>query len=254
MTSYVRFCFFGLTIASILFLASTGQACIPVGGPKPPCSVYWQADAVFVGVVSDITKAQREPKEPLDKLLLRFSVDQPYRGVDSSNVEVAATTGTECDTKFQKGEKWLVYARRNPATERLEVWARTSLYSRANEDLSYIRSLSEGAHEASIIGGVFVYPYTPWQGIRIEIEGNGIKYKVISDRDGQFKVSGVEPGRYLIRGRFPARTGVTGDRAPSRIKENSRYTLVEYQEEIEAGRCGYLEFLVMKAERQSDQR
>ena len=74
--------------------------------------------------------------------------------------------------------------------------------------------------------------------MRIEIEGNGVKYQGITDEEGRFKVPIVKPGTYLIRGIFPARTGITGYRQPSRIEEGKKYTLVEYREEIKTGRCG----------------
>lgn len=239
-------------IVLVLSLPNTVKGCIPVGGVEPPCSAYWKADAVFVGVVSDITKVPHEPKEVFDKLLLHFSVEQPYRGVESTEVEVTTITGTECDTKFQKGERWLVYARRNSATDRLEIWARTNQYTRASEDLSYIRGLSAGLYESSITVKVFDYPYTPLRGVRIEIEGNGEKYKGDTDKDGGFRVPTVDPARYLIRGLFPARTGITGDRRPYKIEESEKYTLVEYQEVIKDGRCLYIEILVISPRRSSD--
>lgn len=254
MAKYPRLFLFGSLIALVLSFPNPAKACVPVGGVEPPCSAYWKADAIFVGVVSDITNAPREPGETFDKLLIHYSVEQPYRGVEGTEVKVATITGTECDTKFQEGEKWLVYARRNSATGRLEISARTGLYSRANEDLSYIRSLSGGHPESSITVRAFDYPYTPLQGIRIEIEGEGVKYQEVTDKEGQFKVPAVKAGRYLIRGIFPARTGITGHREPSKIKESKEYTLVEYLEEIEGGRCGYIELLVFMPRRYSKQR
>ena len=241
-------------IPLVLFLPNPANACIPIGGVEPPCSAYWKADTVFVGVVSDITKAPHEPNDTFDMLLLHFSVEQPYRRVETTEVQVATITGTECDTKFQPGEKWLVYARQNSSEGRLEISARTKLYTRANEDLSYLRALSEGIPESSITVRAFNYPYTPLQGIRIEIEGNGVKFQEVTDKEGQFRVPTVKPGTYLIRGIFPARTGITGYREPMRIKESKEYTLVEYREEIKEGRCGYIELLVFAPEKNSNRR
>jgi hypothetical protein len=101
---------------------------------------------------------------------------------------------------------------------------------------------------------VFDYPYTPLQGVRVEIEGNGAKYREITDKEGLLKIPTVKPGTYLIRGIFPAQTGITGHSQPSRIKEGKKYTLVEYQEEIKDGRCGYMEILVFSPRKYSERR
>jgi hypothetical protein len=217
-----------------------------LGEVEPPCSAYWKADVVFTGSVTEITDAPRGPKEIFNHLLLHFAVEEPYRGVEAAEVEVAAITGTECDTKFRKEEKWLIYARRNSPAGRLEVWTRTRRYSDADEDLAYIRGLSENPAESSIIARVFEYPYTPLEGIRIEIEGHGIKYHPRTDKEGQITVPGLAPGRYAICGSFEAPM-FTGPTAPSRVEEHGKYTLVEYEEDIKAGRCAYVQFFVARS-------
>ena len=66
----LRFYLFASGIALVLSFPNTTNACIPVGGVEPPCSTYWNADAVFVGVVSDITQAPHEQKEIFNKIIL----------------------------------------------------------------------------------------------------------------------------------------------------------------------------------------
>jgi len=233
-------------------MPAAARACIPVGGTEPTCSAYWKADTVFVGVVAASNRVPREPNERLDTLLIRFTVEQPYRGVDTAQIEVATTAGTECDMKIEEREKWLVYARRNSTTGRLEISARTALYSEADEDLSYISSVSRNAPESSIIGRVFDYPYTPWQGIKIEIRGNGLKYQGFTDKEGQVTVE-VRPGRYVIRATFPAGAvpRITAERIPSRVKDTRTSTQVEFQVDIEAGRCEYVQFFSKPPEAKS---
>lgn len=41
---------------------------------------------------------------------------------------------------------------------------------------------------------------------------------------------------------------------PGKFKENKKYTLIEYKEEIKAGRRGYVEFLVLAPERNLNRR
>ena len=169
-----------------------------------------------------------------------------------ADVEVAAVTGTECDAKFQKGEKWLVYARRKSPDSRLEVATRRSLYSGADKDLSYIRSSPELVPESSIIVRVFEYPYTPLKGMSIEVEGNGFSCQATTDKEGQVIVTGIKPARYTIRSTSEALPTFTGPRFPSRVEERGKSTLVEYEDEIKQGRCGYFEFFVMEMRKKTD--
>ena len=146
----LKFLLVCFVVFSLFFCASTAKACIPVGGTPPPCYVYWEADAVFAGEVSDMRKVPRQQGETFDKLLTRFVVVEVFRGVAEKEVDVATITGTECDMKIAKGEKWLVYAYRNAKTGRLEIGMRSTLFSHAAEDLQYIRSLPAGRSQSSI--------------------------------------------------------------------------------------------------------
>jgi hypothetical protein len=193
---------FAFVILIMLSLADQAKACIPIGGPEPPCSAYWKADSVFVGIISGIKKLPREPQPEPAKLLLRFSVLQPFRGIETKQVKVVTTTGSDCDEQYRKGEKWLVYAHRD-STGQLMVLSRIVPYDGAGEDLVYIYSLSQRV-QPSIIVGVYDDPYTPAGGIKIEIEGEGHKYQGVTDKDGRVSIPVAEAGRYLIRAIFPA--------------------------------------------------
>jgi len=114
-----------------------------------------------------------------------------------------------------------------------------------DEDMSYIHSLSQGPVKSFIIVRAFDYPYTKLERIRIEIEGNGVKYQGVTDKEGELIVPIPGPGTYLIRGTFSAPVGITAYRKPHDIKEREESTTVEYQEEIKSGRCAYVEFIVM---------
>jgi|GEM_PF-3752470 len=46
---------------------------------------------------------------------LHFIVEQPFRGVNSNNIEVETLWGTICDIKFVKGKRYLVYAYKEDA-------------------------------------------------------------------------------------------------------------------------------------------
>jgi hypothetical protein len=246
MSKFLIISSFALLSAITCSASGTAQACTPVGGTEPPCSAYWKADAVFLGRIMGISKPTRDPKQLFDKVVLHFSVEQSYRGVEGREVDVTSITGTECDTKFELGERWLVYARRNVAAGQFEVWARTTLLSRADEDMLYIRSLAQSTNESAIFGGVYDYPYTAWAGIKIRVAGYGVTYNTVTDTEGRFRVPSIKSGKYTIRATFPAQTAVTGFAQPSRVREDKNRTVVEFEEEVQAGRCGYVQFLVFK--------
>jgi hypothetical protein len=237
---------FALLSAITCFSFNVVKACVFIGGIEPACSAYWKSDAVFVGRIVEISRVKAERNEIFDKLLLHFALERAYRGVEGPKVEVTSITGTECDTKFQLKETWFVYARRNPRSSRLEVWARTKLLSRAEEDLLYMNSLSEAAHDSEIVGAVYDHPSTPWEGIKIRVTGDRFRVDTHTDGEGQFRIPAIKPGRYTIRATFPPRTAVTGFSQPSKVEEGKTRTVVEYQEEVKAGRCVYVQFLAFK--------
>lgn len=242
---YLRHTLLVLAVVTASSISHAARACSFIGGVEPPCSAYWKADAVFAGSVVNITDAAPEPGGSFKKLLLHFTVEQNYKGVEGAGAEVATVTGTSCDVKFERGERWLVYANRNATTGKLEVSFRTTRLVGAGEDLSYLRSLSEKKAEPSVVGGVYKMSSTPWEGVTIVVEGGGRQYRATTDKGGRFKVPRVKPGRYTIRGTFPPGTGVSGFREPSKVELTEEQTVVEYQEEVSAGRCGYVEFFLI---------
>ncbi|HZS45254.1 MAG TPA: hypothetical protein VFC63_09155 [Blastocatellia bacterium] len=244
MRRNLNFCSFIFAAGILLFFTSTAHACIPIGGIEPPCSAYWKADVVFVGTVSQLKKIKPALTESSNNALVRFSVEKVHRGTESKEIEVSTVVGTDCSDEFRKGEKWLVYAHRNSARGKLEIWTRTTLYANAKEDLSYIDSLSHSFPQSSITVRAFDYPYNTLEGIKIEIEGDGFKFQDVTNKEGQLTVPILKPGKYLIRGIFPASTSPMAYKELHRMEQNEKQTVVEYQEEIKSGRCGYIEFLV----------
>jgi hypothetical protein len=243
----LKFLFSFFFVFLIFACASTAKACVPVGGTPPPCYVYWEADAVFAGEATDMTKVSRQQGETFDNLLVRFVVLEAFRGTTEKEIEVATITGTECDVKLAIGEKWLVYAYRNTKTGRFQMGMRTTLFSSAEEDLQYIRSLSAGLSQSSITVRVFQYPYTPLPGMKVEIRGKGVKYDGVTDDEGTFRVPAVKEGKYLVRGIFQVGAAVTLNGAatpPKNVEESSRRTMIEFEEDIDPGHCAYIQVFV----------
>jgi hypothetical protein len=79
------------------------QACQCRAYNVPTCGLFWRSDAVFIGQVVDIRPLKNKPDSDFTYVMVRFVVQESFRGVSGSTVSVATAT-TMCDTKFQKGK------------------------------------------------------------------------------------------------------------------------------------------------------
>ena len=99
-----------ISLAALMFFPAQANACQCAEYGTPVCAAYWRADAVFVGQLSKITPVVKQSDDELPTALLHFIVEQPFRGVTRAQVDVATLFGTSCDMKFDKGQRYLIYA------------------------------------------------------------------------------------------------------------------------------------------------
>lgn len=85
------------------------QACQCREYGTPLCARFWRSDAVFVGRVIDIKPLKKRPDNVYTYVMVRFIVEEAFRGVSGPRVGVATAT-TMYDTTFKKGKRYLVYA------------------------------------------------------------------------------------------------------------------------------------------------
>ena len=100
-----RFLFLFL-IAGLMLISSTNVlACSCAFGGGAPCQEFWRADAVFAGTVvgsGKINVGEGEFKQEMR--LVRMTVDQPIRGMQSAEVEViTGWGGGDCGYAFKLG-------------------------------------------------------------------------------------------------------------------------------------------------------
>lgn len=208
-------CFF--TLILVATLTTDAFASCPTVNTGPPCQEFRYTDAVFIGVA---TRVERIPNTtqlmigPYRRTTVYFSVEEIFKGVEGSAVVLDLN---HCGHPFKEGERYLVYARRNPNdTKKLEVRAgssRTRLLSEAKEDLEYIRSLSSDERGTRIFGKVvqrtiYVNRKTPdadlLQNIKVTLEGNNQQQEVIANSEGKYEFKGVPPGEFRVRADLPA--------------------------------------------------
>jgi hypothetical protein len=234
---------------TLFLLAGEARACSCVEYGTPPCAEYWRADAVFAGVITDIRKLPNDPNS-LPQALLHFRVEDAYRGVSVSELDVATLSGTSCDGTFEKGERWLVYGYRDAATGRLEILpcTRTHLLRGDSEDLAYIRGLKRGKSEQAVLGKLLRNRHEPLAGLKVTVQGGGQSFESMTDAEGGYGFSLPKAGTYTVRSFVPFSAGAMSHRVPVGTQPTDEQTVVEYSVTIPAGQCAYNEIDVYRVD------
>lgn len=214
---------------------------------QPPCSQYREADAVFVGLVTNIVPpdAPQSVAEGIAYEKIRFNLERAFRGVEGSSVELI-NWRTSCDYEFKAGRKYLVYAYRNPATKNLSTHScsRTAELSDAAVDLKYINKLAAAAPE-KLITGVLADGQKTLSNIKVTAQNEGKLYRSVSNWAGWFNLAVSKPGKYKVRIFLPHNIGVAGtsdllDKIGGVVKTKRHY-IVEYEVEVQAGGCTFID-------------
>src|ERR1051325_9534658 len=100
-------CSFLLLIALASFIISSNQVlgCTCGEYGVPVCARYWRSDAVFVGRLSDITPPEQASPPVMPVATLHFIVDQPFRGITTTNVDVETSFGTSRSEERRVGKE-----------------------------------------------------------------------------------------------------------------------------------------------------
>lgn len=186
----------------------------------PPCESAWRPSisVVFLGRATDVHKEDVPiivdgKKELTERFHVIFQVEEAFRGVSEKVVNVVSG-GDLCGEDFEKGNRYLVYGRRLSGGE---VYVSRSSNTkwvkdfRVADDLKYLRGLRRAAHGGTIYGTVIRYTNpenpdrkeirrgVPEVGQKIEVQGSNQDYETVVDGHGDFKLSGLPPGRYQIK-------------------------------------------------------
>src|SRR5215813_8918066 len=218
MSGYSRY------IVSVLFcilllttvLTDGAAACDCLEGGVSMCQEYWRTDVVFLGTVVGSAKiAINEGDSKYDQRLVRFEVVSTFRGELKAKAEVVTGLGgSDCGYRFNDGETYLVYARRNEQDQRLytSTCTRTRPLSRAAEDLEYIRNLPYTDAGAVIFGKIDKHNYKAKEGEAFSlpvsfadliIEGKSLRIEARTDEQGGYRITGLAPGSYTVKLKVP---------------------------------------------------
>lgn len=188
---------------------------------NPLCAEFGRADAVFIATA---TKVETQPKEfagITPPSTIQFTIAESFKGVEGSSFTLEQES---CGHEFKEGEKYLVYAHRNPNNGKLFVRlgsTRTKPFSEAAEDLEYIRSLRRGDAQANIVGKigqqtadikkVFGSSFSsdqfffgaPMPGVKVFAKSAEQTFETISDANGEYKFFGLPSGEYEVWADYP---------------------------------------------------
>ena len=151
------------------------------------------------------------------KRVFTFSVDEAFRGVEGGKSLRVLTGqgGGDCGYDFKIGDPYLVYAHRTRVAGCREHCSRTRPAGSALEDLEYIRSLANRAACATLSGSVQqmrrnleteqTQNLGPLTDIKIVVEADGLTFRVQTDKNGRYSLSGLPAGRYKVRPILPAK-------------------------------------------------
>lgn len=215
---------FAIVLSPLLDPALTGKAC-SCAGIQPPCEAFAVASSVFVGSVDQISTLLLERSEggrrwKYEQRLVRFTIQQGLKGVDTGSVEVeTGMGGGDCGYAFKTGEVYLVYAYRHPERHTLVtgICDRTRPLSAGGEDLSYVRDRPKADLGNRLFGKVLYFgwnpklrredPAGPLPGVKVMIEGQGFHTELVTNSEGRYEVTRLAPGTYRVQALLPEDVG-----------------------------------------------
>jgi hypothetical protein len=206
-----------LFCAGILASSPIARSCQCVEG-IPVCEGFWSSDTVFSGVVRAISKTlyQRDPRETREDavpaLLVRLDVEKTYRGTTQPSLEVVTGLGDmDCGYAFRVGERYLVYANFDRASNRLNTGRchLTKPLSESASDLKMIAAMLNGppvgriyGRVAAVSGDKDLLHEKPLVGARIRVSGPRGSFETLSGKGGAYEVKGLQPGKYQVSASF----------------------------------------------------
>ncbi|HEV2859868.1 MAG TPA: carboxypeptidase regulatory-like domain-containing protein [Pyrinomonadaceae bacterium] len=209
-----------LVALGLLLLAPGVAAACSCGGPGVrPCAAYWEARAVFSGVVTQVAESAvrhggGESVRPFHYKAVRFKVQDSFRGPRRRTIEVlTAPRGPNCGYSFVQGRRYLVYAQeRTDGLLYTSVCTATKPLAEAGADLSFIRGLPAAPPLSAIYGNVEFggrdlkddsFRADPAAGLRVLVEGGPLRRETSTDARGDFAFEGLPPGSYSVRPIYP---------------------------------------------------
>jgi hypothetical protein len=208
-------------VALVLALAERADAC--ECGTPGPCQALSYADAVFTGVVTDVSPVLTPDGNGVTGVVTTLVADRSFVGPTGTVVLEARLSS--CEFQFRVGERYLVYARRvSDGSLTTSLCSRTKLLADADEDLAFLTSLppaGTGGHLSGFVERVQIDLLgihrdekltAAASGVSLTITGpQGPRREVVTDGNGRFQAHGLPAGNYRIAVNVPQTIRVQGE-------------------------------------------
>jgi hypothetical protein len=167
--------------------------------PAPACKQYWEADAIFTGLVID-NGLDRED-ETWGNRLARLKVERVFVGLqDEKEVDIDPGITTECYLRLRTGQRYFFYAKRDAEGRLRTSHCLGSIrLDIAQEDLQFARRVAQGSSMAFLFGTANGNSHGPLAGVEILASGQGRQYRAVTNAEGHFTIAPVEAGKYEVR-------------------------------------------------------
>ena len=181
-----------------------------------PCEAYANADAIFVGKVTNVVAPplriwQRD--KDYDQTA-SIEVQKTYKGTIRKRV-VLHQLGRKNAPKFILNSTYLFYANFDRARKQWEVryCGRTLMAQYAQDDLNYLDKLPAVANKTRVAGTLSLYENDKenpaanvrrLHGVAIRLIAEGKRFEAVTDANGFYQFYDVPPGRYVIEPAIPA--------------------------------------------------
>jgi len=206
-----------LPLITLATLATSAPASCPSFDQGPPCVEYWRSAAVFIGVANRVVNVPNNSDTgpmfgPYLQSTVHFTIEEAFKGVGGTAIVLNLDN---CGHRFKEGERYLVYASRNPNNNELDVrlgQTRTRPLANANADLQYIRGLSSAEPGGRVFGKVALHTQNvknsdlevePLQDVKVTLEGNNQNQEAVTDNQGRYEFKRLPPGTYRFRAELP---------------------------------------------------
>lgn len=209
-----------LSVFCLLAIPSTVHACSCAYSDPP--QAFNSAQMVFIGRMLGgtekiSTKDRAGKPQTIEAGEVRFTVEEIFKGsaIEQVTIGIDSMNGTSCGPYgLRRGERYLVYAYVSQDDKKrmyTGVCTRTITVSSeyAKEDLEFLRNLPPSGVGGSLVGRIWADlragGATPLSLVRVKIIGpDGTVIFALTDKNGEFNVMQLKPGKYKVEPEFPA--------------------------------------------------